>query len=244
LQSIEYRDLLGIIDRLRLQGISQFVDLPQIIVCSNQSSGKSFPLKAVSGILFPIKNNLYTRFPTELILRHSPSVGINVHMSLAQTEEETDVLGISRMVEDTKDAMSLNGNEKVFSTDILRIEISGPLQPYLTIVDLPVLFLAGNKNQLIEDSELVKSLVFGYIRKLRSIILAVVSAKSDFALQQVIQYVRAIDPKGNRTLGLITKPDTLDEGSDSKRFFIELAQNKDFKFRLGWYVLRNRSYTT
>jgi hypothetical protein len=99
------------------------------------------------------------------------------------------------------------------------------------MVDLPALFLAGNKDQSTEDSELVKSLVLRYMRKLRSIILAVVSAKSDFALQQVTQHARAVDPKGDRTLGLITKPDTLDKGSDSERFFIELAQNKDFKFR-------------
>lgn len=56
----------------------------------------------------------------------------------------------------------------------------------------------------------------------RSIILAVVSAKSDFALQQVIRHTRKPDPQGMRTLGLITKPDILDVGSDSERFYIEL----------------------
>jgi hypothetical protein len=60
----------------------------------------------------------------------------------------------------------------------------------------------------------------------------------------VTRHARAVDPKGLRTLGLITKPDTLDEGSDSERFFVELAQNKDVEFRLGWHVLRNRSYAT
>jgi hypothetical protein len=78
----------------------------------------------------------------------------------------------------------------------------------------------------------------------RSIILAVVSAKNDFNNQSITRYARQIDPKGERTLGLITKPDTLDEGSDSERFYFELAQNKDVKFRLGWHVLRNRDYTS
>ncbi|KAK2628715.1 hypothetical protein QTJ16_001818 [Diplocarpon rosae] len=256
LQSMDHRDLLDIIDKLRLQGISQFVDLPQIIVCGDQSSGKSSALEAASGMSFPTKDNLCTRFATELILRRSPSVGVNVHIipspdrpsdekeRLEAFEYTHDVLDIGRAVEDAKDAMGLNGNEKVFSTDILRVEISGPSQPHLTMVDLPGLFLAGNKDQSAEDSELVKSLVLEYMRKPRSIILAVVSAKSDFALQQVTQHARAVDPKGTRTLGLITKPDTLDEGSDSERFFVELAQNKDVKFRLGWHVLRNRSYAS
>lgn len=105
--------------------------------------------------------------------------------------------------------MGLNENDKVFSTDILCVEISGPTKPHLTIVDLPGLFLAGIKDQTEEDSKLLKLLVLTYMRKPRSIILVVVFAKSDFALQQVTQHARALDPKGIRTLGLITKPDTL-----------------------------------
>jgi hypothetical protein len=110
------------------------------------------------------------------------------------------------------------------------------------MVDLPGLFLAGNKDQSEQDAALVEALVLSYMRNPRTIILAVVSAKSDFALQQVTRHARAQDPNGARTLGLITKPDTLDQGSDSERFFIELAQNKDVKFRLGWHVLRNRNF--
>ncbi|KAI6080250.1 P-loop containing nucleoside triphosphate hydrolase protein [Hypoxylon rubiginosum] len=254
LQSQEHRDLLDIIDKLRSQGISQFVDLPQIIVCGDQSSGKSSVLEAISGMSFPTKDNLCTRFATELILRRSLSTGVKVHISpgpdrspdekkrLEAFEYIRDDLDVSQVVEDAKDAMGLNVNDKIFSTDILRIEISGPSQPHLTMVDLPGLFLAGNKDQSEEDSNIVKSLVLSYMRKPRSIILAVVSAKSDFALQQVTRHARALDPQGIRTLGLITKPDTLDQGSDSERFYAELCQNSDVKFRLGWHVLRNRNY--
>jgi hypothetical protein len=110
------------------------------------------------------------------------------------------------------------------------------------MVDLPGLFLAGNKDQSEQDAALVEALILSYMRNPRTIILAVVSAKSDFALQQVTRHTRAQDPNGARTLGLITKPDTLDQGSDSERFFIELAQNKDVQFRLGWHVLRNRNF--
>ncbi len=109
-------------------------------------------------------------------------------------------------------------------------------------MDLPGLFLAGNKDQTEEDAGTVEALVLSYMKKPRTIILAVVSAKSDFALQQVTRHARARDPKGLRTLGLITKPDTLDKVSDCERFYVELAQNKDVQFRLGWHVLRNRSF--
>ncbi|KAI1425906.1 P-loop containing nucleoside triphosphate hydrolase protein [Xylaria sp. FL1777] len=256
LQTKDHRDLLDVIDTLRSRGIGRYVDLPQIIVCGDQSSGKSSVLEAISGLSFPTKDNLCTRFATELILRRSPVVGVDVHIipSHDRSDEEKQKLeafeyrqaglDISQIVEAAKRAMGLDLSGQVFSTDVLRVEISSPTQPHLTMVDLPGLFLAGNKDQSEDDATLVESLVLSYMKKPRSIILAVVSAKNDFALQQVTRHARALDPEGVRTLGLITKPDTLDVGSDSERFYVELAQNKDVKFRLGWHVLRNRSYVT
>ncbi|AEO66496.1 uncharacterized protein THITE_54974 [Thermothielavioides terrestris NRRL 8126] len=153
---------------------------------------------------FPAKDNLCTRYAGTL-----------------------DGLDLGKIVDEAKDVMGLGGSTKAFSTDVLRVEVRGPSQPHLTMVDLPGLFLAGNKDQSDEDAALVEALVLSYMKNPRTIILAVVSAKSDFALQQITRHAREQDPNGTRTLGLITKPDTLDEGSDSERFYIELAQNKD-----------------
>ncbi|KAI1316317.1 P-loop containing nucleoside triphosphate hydrolase protein [Xylariaceae sp. FL0255] len=80
LQSQNNRDLFDVIDALRSQGIGRYVDLPQIIVYGDQSSGKSSVLEAISGLLFPTKDNLYTRFATELILRRNLDVEVNVHI--------------------------------------------------------------------------------------------------------------------------------------------------------------------
>ncbi|KAK5111169.1 hypothetical protein LTR85_012251 [Meristemomyces frigidus] len=110
------------------------------------------------------------------------------------------------------------------------------------MVDLPGLFRAGNRDQSVDDATTVRQMVVGYMKRPRSIILAVVSAKSDFALQEVTELARELDSRGVRTLGLITKPDTLDAGSDSEAAYFKLAQNKDVVFRLGWHVLKNRSY--
>jgi hypothetical protein len=62
--------------------------LPQIIVCGDQSPGKRCALEAISGMSFPAKDNLCTRFATELILRRTPKTGVNI--SITSGPERTD----------------------------------------------------------------------------------------------------------------------------------------------------------
>ncbi|KAI2635646.1 P-loop containing nucleoside triphosphate hydrolase protein [Hypomontagnella submonticulosa] len=260
LQSKDHKSLMDIIDTLRSKGINRYVNLPQIVVCGDQSSGKSSVLEAISGMSFPTKDSLCTRFATELILRHtgehaeekcrvsiSPgedrSAQEKAHLEQFQYSEIPDNDNIGILVDEAKKVMGVGiDHGRTFCRDVLRIELSGPTQPHLTIVDLPGLFRAGNKEQSAEDAAIVQSLVLSYMKNHRSIILAVVSAQSNFALQEVTQLAREIDHGGLRTLGLITKPDTLDVGSASERDYFELVQNRDVKFRLGWHVMRNRDF--
>lgn len=255
LQSESYRNVLDIVDKLRANGISNYIDLPQIIVCGDQSSGKSSVLEAISGMSFPTKDSTCTRFATELILRRDMENSVRVFISpgsdrspamrahLDRVTFDTDGRepDMGKVVEKAKEAMGLT-DTKGFSTDTLRVELCGPQQSHLTMVDLPGIFRAGNSAQTTGDAETVKQLVESYMRRPRSIILAVISAKNDLALQEVTELARKFDPHGLRTLGIITKPDSLDAGSHSEASYIRLAKNQDVKFQLGWHTLKNRDY--
>jgi GTP-binding protein EngB required for normal cell division len=245
-------ELLDSIDSLRSQGISHYVSLPQIIVCGDQSSGKSSVLEAISGVSFPIKSNLCTRFPTELVLRKTSHIGVSVSIVPDQSRSEPEQLslssfhetldgfnGLPTLIENAKIAMGISTHGRAFSKDLLRVEVSGPDRPHLTIVDLPGLVHSETKQQSASDVELVQDVVQAYMKEPRSIILAVVSAKNDFANQIVLKLARAADKKGNRTLGVITKPDTLIPDSESEAMYVALARNQDVEFRLGWHVLKN-----
>ncbi|KAI1632410.1 P-loop containing nucleoside triphosphate hydrolase protein [Biscogniauxia mediterranea] len=252
LRSDERRALFCITDKLVSHGVKRSVVPPKIIVCGDRSSGKSSVLEAISGIPFPTNDRLCTRFATELVLRRSLVLGASVRISPGSgrsTEdrkrlvsfEYTDTrVDIGQVIENAKAVMGINDEDKPFSTDILHVEISGPTLPDLSMVDLPGFFLTDNEHCKEKDAMLVKSLALSYMQNPRNIILAVISAQSDLSRQQVMGHARVLDPKGARTLGLITKPDVLSNDSERKPFFVELAQNRHVRFNMGWHVLRNR----
>jgi hypothetical protein len=256
LQPIKHLELLDVVDKLRAQGLNEHVDLPQLIVCGDQSSGKSSVLEAISGVPFPKKENLCTRFATEVVLRRDDALRdnkIRVSITPSSTRSRTDRRALEAFakeldmmddlpstISDATVAMGLDTTGSAFSADILRLEVRGPQMPQLTIVDLPGLVHAENKFQSADDIALVNALVGDYMAQERSIILAVVSAKNDYANQIVLTKTRKVDPQGLRTLGIITKPDALHPDSAGETSFIELAQNHDVKFSLGWHVVRNK----
>ena len=257
LQTTEQMQLLDIVDSLRAQGLSEFTALPQLIVCGDQSSGKSSVLEAISGVPFPRQDDICTRFATEVILRRASNDGISVSIVAAKEKTLADQERLQRfshtlatrddfpaLFKKARDAMGLSDTGKGFSKDILRVEIRGPTQPQLTLVDLPGLIHSETMSQTAQDVEMVKSLVAEYMKSARSIILAVVSAKNDVGNQIVLRRAREVDPEGNRTLGIITKPDTLPKDSGSEKTFLRLARNEDVKFHLGWHVVRNVDTTT
>jgi GTPase SAR1 family protein len=252
LQSVEQMELLDVVDSLRACGLSEIIALPQLIVCGDQSSGKSSVLEAISGIPFPRQETLCTRFATEVILRRASKDEIKVSIVPGKDRTQVDHDRLKQFHRElkTKDdfgglfkiagaEMGLSSTGRSFSNDILRVEFCGPSQPQLTLVDLPGLIHSEIESQTTGDVELVHNLVSRYLKNPRSIILAVVSAKNDIGNQIILHNARNVDPEGLRTLGIITKPDLLVQGSKSEEAFIALARNEIVKFSLGWHVVRN-----
>lgn len=253
LSSAEQTELLNVVDELRANGLNDFTSLPQLIVCGDQSSGKSSVLQAISGLVFPSKDNLCTRFATEVILRRAPTKGLSVSIMPGQDRSAVDrerLLDFRYAIKNDEDftalfekanqVMGLTDHSSAFSKDILRVEIFGPNQPQLTLVDLPGLIHSESKSLTAQDVELVTELVKSYMKNPRSIILAVITAKNDFSNQIILKRTRELDPEGFRTLGIITKPDTLVKGSVSETSFLSLARNEEFAFKHGWHVVKNQ----
>jgi hypothetical protein len=70
--------LLDKIDQLFACNAGEYVDLPQLVVVGDQSSGKSSVLEGLTGLPFPRDSGLCTRFATQITFRRSVEAQITV----------------------------------------------------------------------------------------------------------------------------------------------------------------------
>ncbi|RPA93734.1 P-loop containing nucleoside triphosphate hydrolase protein [Choiromyces venosus 120613-1] len=260
--------LLSIIDSLRELGISDDIPLPQLVVVGDQSSGKSSLLEGLTGLAFPIASDLCTRFATQIVLRRAPLEHSRVKVSIipgpeAQGNEtqraylaafkhtaansDFDVEHFSSILSDAAQRMGLpkpgtedvDDLEKRFSNHVLKIELSGPDHPHLSVVDVPGLFHNPTRYQTREDSVIIRDLIESYITDRRTIIMAVMDGRNNLANQEVFRMARAADPTGSRTVGVVTKCDALQVGEEGS--ILRILQNEVENLRHGWFAVKNRS---
>lgn len=82
-----------------------------------------------------------------------------------------------------------------------------------------------------EDIALVDDMVKGYMANPRSVMLTVVPYNTDIATQEIVEQAEDIDPQGDRTFGVLTKPDLVDKGAENA--VIELLEGKRHSLKLG-----------
>jgi hypothetical protein len=127
---------------------------------------------------------------------------------------------------------------QTFSRDVLRMEISGPEQEHLSVIDVPGIFKNTTPGVTTKtDMALVRDIVMGYMENPRSVMLTVVPANVDVATQEILELAADVDPNGDRTLGVLTKPDLVDRGAESK--VVDLIEGRTRRTKLGWHVVRN-----
>ena len=128
--------------------------------------------------------------------------------------------------------------KKTFSDDILKIEICGPDEQHYSVVDVPGIFkrtTAGVTTR--EDIDLVRSMVLSNMKNARSVILAVVPSNVDIATQEILEMAEDYDPNGQRTLGVLTKPDLVDKGAEHN--VVSIVEGKSHVLKLGWCIVKN-----
>jgi hypothetical protein len=72
--------MLDKIDKLFACNVGDYIFLPQIVVVSDQSSGKSSVLEGLTNLPFPQDSDLCTRFATQITFRRSPLTRITINI--------------------------------------------------------------------------------------------------------------------------------------------------------------------
>ena len=125
-----------------------------------------------------------------------------------------------------------------FSNSVLHLEICGPQENHLSVIDVPGIFKNTTPGRTSRtDILLVRNMVLRYMQNRRSVMLTVVPANVDIATQEIIEMAREIDPEGIRTLRILTKPDLVDKGAEKK--VIEMIEDRNGSSQLGWILVRN-----
>lgn len=83
----------------------------------------------------------------------------------------------------------------------------------------------------------IRSMILEFIEKETCLILAVTPANMDLANSESLKLAKEIDPQGRRTIGVITKLDLMDRGTNA----VDILENKFFPLQRGYVGVVNRS---
>ena len=188
------------------------VELPQIVVVGSQSSGKSSVLEGIVGKEFlPRGTGIVTRCPLIVQMTNAKDeYGEFLHQPGTKYTDFTDIRDEIRL-----QTSKITGTTKGITKQAIRLHIRSPHVLDLTVVDLPGITRVPVGDQPKDIEIQVKSMCLEFIRNPHSIILAVTAANTDIANSDALQLSKEVDPQGARTLGVITKLDLMDRGTDA-----------------------------
>ncbi|XP_027081318.1 dynamin-related protein 3A-like isoform X2 [Coffea arabica] len=217
--------------------------LPQVAVVGGQSSGKSSVLEAlVRRDFLPRGCDICTRCPLVLQLENRPSLPGDEDDGLEWGEfrhlpgrKFYDFSEICREIQvETEREAGLN---KGVSDKEIRLKVSSPNVLNITLIDLPGITKVPVGDQPNDIEARIREIINSYIRQETCIILAVTPANSDLATSDALKMAREVDPAGSRTIGVITKLDIMDRGTDARKFLLGTI----IPLRLGYVGVINRS---
>ena len=218
---------------LQTVGQSDTLNLPSIVVIGSQSSGKSSVLEAIVGHEFlPKGSNMVTRRPIELTLVNTPD---------AQAEYgEFPALGLGKITDFSHIQRTLTElnlavpDSECVSDDPIQLTISSPHVPDLSLIDLPGYIQVVGHDQPIELKQKISDLCDKYIQP-PNVILAISAADVDLANSTALRASRRVDPRGERTIGVVTKMDLVDATRGAA-----ILNDRKYPLRLGYVGVVSR----
>lgn len=129
------------------------------------------------------------------------------------------------------------GKNKGISRIPINLKVFSPRVLNLTLVDLPGITKVPIGEQPADIEKQIKNLILEYVAKPNCIILAISPANVDLVNSESLKLARDVDPHGKRTIGVITKMDLMDSGTNA----LDILSGKLYPLKLGFVGIVNRS---
>nr|ACF75866.1 Mx1 protein [Oplegnathus fasciatus] len=232
------RPCIDLIDSLRSLGVEKDLALPAIAVIGDQSSGKSSVLEALSGVALPRGSGIVTRCPLELKMKRNRK-GEEWYGKISYRDFEDEIknpANVEKKIKEAQDKMA--GVGVGISDDLISLEIASPDVPDLTLIDLPGITRVAVKGQPENIGDQIKILIQKFIKKQETISLVVVPCNVDIATTEALKMAQEVDPDGERTLGILTKPDLVDKGTEET--MVRIVHNEVIPLKKGYTIVRCR----
>ncbi|KAM9794559.1 dynamin-1a isoform 7-T14 [Syngnathus typhle] len=231
-------DLIPLVNRMQdafsAIGQNADLDLPQIAVVGGQSAGKSSVLENFVGKDFlPRGSGIVTRRPLVLQLMNAPTE--YAEFLHCKGKKFTDFDEVRQEIEAETDRIT--GANKGISSVPINLRVYSPHVLNLTLVDLPGMTKVPVGDQPADIETQIRDMLLQFVTKDNCLMLAVSPANSDLANSDALKIAKEVDPQGMRTIGVITKLDLMDEGTDAK----DILENKLLPLRRGYIGVVNRS---
>ncbi|XP_054365414.1 dynamin-1 isoform X11 [Mirounga angustirostris] len=231
-------DLIPLVNRLQdafsAIGQNADLDLPQIAVVGGQSAGKSSVLENFVGRDFlPRGSGIVTRRP--LVLQLVNATTEYAEFLHCKGKKFTDFEEVRLEIEAETDRIT--GTNKGISPVPINLRVYSPHVLNLTLVDLPGMTKVPVGDQPPDIEFQIRDMLMQFVTKENCLILAVSPANSDLANSDALKVAKEVDPQGQRTIGVITKLDLMDEGTDAR----DVLENKLLPLRRGYIGVVNRS---
>ncbi|XP_060798462.1 dynamin-3 isoform X1 [Neoarius graeffei] len=215
-------------------GQSCNLDLPQIAVVGGQSAGKSSVLENFVGRDFlPRGSGIVTRRPLVLqLINNKAEYAEFLH---CKGKKFVDFEEVRAEIENETDRIT--GSNKGISPIPINLRVYSPNVLNLTLIDLPGMTKVAVGDQPPDIEHQIRDMLLQFITKESCLILAVTPANTDLANSDALKIAKEVDPQGLRTIGVITKLDLMDEGTDAR----DILENKLLPLRRGYVGVVNRS---
>ncbi|XP_049641382.1 interferon-induced GTP-binding protein Mx1 [Suncus etruscus] len=233
------RPCIDLIDSLRALGVEQDLALPAIAVIGDQSSGKSSVLEALSGVALPRGSGIVTRCPLVLKLKKLMGEDAQWEGIVSYQDFEIELQDASEVEKEIRKAQNIIAGEGVgISHELISLQVCSPYVPDLTLIDLPGITRVAVSGQPVDIGYQIKRLIKTYISKEQTIILVVVPCNVDIATTEALSMALEVDPEGDRTIGILTKPDLVDKGTEEK--VVDVVHNLVYELKKGYLIVKCR----